>query len=109
MINVQNVSKTFILHHKTACACPSYNVPRSPSTQGMRGASTATPAAANQPCCARCTPTICPTRANPDQTRDEWVAWSPRQPRKVVEIRKTTIGWVSQFLRVIPRIQHWKW
>lgn len=24
--------------------------------------------------------------------------------RKVVEIRKTTIGWVSQFLRVIPRI-----
>ena len=24
--------------------------------------------------------------------------------RKVVEIRKTTVGWVSQFLRVIPRI-----
>ena len=24
--------------------------------------------------------------------------------RKVVEVRKTTVGWVSQFLRVIPRI-----
>ncbi|STW11775.1 phosphonates transport ATP-binding protein PhnL [Klebsiella pneumoniae subsp. rhinoscleromatis] len=25
-------------------------------------------------------------------------------PRKVLEVRKITIGWVSQFLRVIPRI-----
>jgi alpha-D-ribose 1-methylphosphonate 5-triphosphate synthase subunit PhnL len=30
--------------------------------------------------------------------------WSPPPARKVLEVRKTTIGWVSQFLRVIPRI-----
>ena len=35
---------------------------------------------------------------------DEWVDLVTAPARKVVEIRKTTIGWVSQFLRVIPRI-----
>ena len=35
---------------------------------------------------------------------DEWVDLVTATPRKVLEVRKTTIGWVSQFLRVIPRI-----
>lgn len=35
---------------------------------------------------------------------DEWVDLVTAPARKVVEIRKTTVGWVSQFLRVIPRI-----
>ncbi len=35
---------------------------------------------------------------------DEWVDTVTATPRKVLEVRKTTIGWVSQFLRVIPRI-----
>lgn len=35
---------------------------------------------------------------------EEWVDLVTAPARKVVEIRKTTIGWVSQFLRVIPRI-----
>ncbi|PLL98418.1 phosphonate C-P lyase system protein PhnL, partial [Klebsiella michiganensis] len=34
---------------------------------------------------------------------DEWVDLVTATPRKVLEVRKTTIGWVSQFLRVIPR------
>ncbi len=33
---------------------------------------------------------------------DEWVDLVTAPARKVVEIRKTTVGWVSQFLRVIP-------
>ena len=35
---------------------------------------------------------------------DEWVDLVTATPRKVLEVRKTSIGWVSQFLRVIPRI-----
>ncbi|MGE0972310.1 phosphonate C-P lyase system protein PhnL [Klebsiella sp. WOUb02] len=35
---------------------------------------------------------------------DEWVDLVNAPARKVLEVRKTTIGWVSQFLRVIPRI-----
>ena len=34
----------------------------------------------------------------------EWVDLVCAPARKVVEVRKTTVGWVSQFLRVIPRI-----
>ena len=47
---------------KTACACPSSIAPRSPSTRANAWCSTAIPAAANQLCYARCTPTICPTK-----------------------------------------------
>ncbi|WP_159867704.1 MULTISPECIES: phosphonate C-P lyase system protein PhnL [unclassified Raoultella] len=35
---------------------------------------------------------------------EEWVDLVSASARKVLEVRKTTIGWVSQFLRVIPRI-----
>ena len=35
---------------------------------------------------------------------DEWVDLVTATPRQVLEVSKTTIGWVSQFLRVIPRI-----
>ncbi|MGR5177175.1 phosphonate C-P lyase system protein PhnL [Vibrio parahaemolyticus] len=33
-----------------------------------------------------------------------WVNIAKAQPREIINIRKHTIGWVSQFLRVIPRI-----
>ena len=35
---------------------------------------------------------------------DEWVDLVQAPARKVLEVRRSTIGWVSQFLRVIPRI-----
>lgn len=33
-----------------------------------------------------------------------WVNIATAQPREIINVRKHTIGWVSQFLRVIPRI-----
>ncbi|MGR5360500.1 phosphonate C-P lyase system protein PhnL [Vibrio mediterranei] len=33
-----------------------------------------------------------------------WVNIAKAQPREIINVRKYTIGWVSQFLRVIPRI-----
>lgn len=36
--------------------------------------------------------------------QDRWVSLSDAQPREVMEVRRRTMGYVSQFLRVIPRI-----
>jgi alpha-D-ribose 1-methylphosphonate 5-triphosphate synthase subunit PhnL len=38
------------------------------------------------------------------QHRGEWLALSHAQPREVLAVRRHTLGYVSQFLRVIPRV-----
>ncbi|MDP3607386.1 MAG: phosphonate C-P lyase system protein PhnL [Polaromonas sp.] len=35
---------------------------------------------------------------------DDWVCLSHAEPREVLEVRRRTLGYVSQFLRVIPRV-----
>jgi alpha-D-ribose 1-methylphosphonate 5-triphosphate synthase subunit PhnL len=36
--------------------------------------------------------------------RDNWVNLGEAQPREVIDVRRATIGYVSQFLRTIPRV-----
>ena len=36
--------------------------------------------------------------------QDQWVSLSGAAPREVMDVRRHTLGYVSQFLRVIPRI-----
>ncbi|MCY1531630.1 Alpha-D-ribose 1-methylphosphonate 5-triphosphate synthase subunit PhnL [compost metagenome] len=36
--------------------------------------------------------------------RDSWVELVGAEPRQVLEVRRETLGYVSQFLRVIPRV-----
>jgi len=36
--------------------------------------------------------------------RDQWIEMTGADPRTILEVRRTTIGYVSQFLRVIPRV-----
>lgn len=36
--------------------------------------------------------------------QDQWVSLSSASPREVINVRRHTLGYVSQFLRVIPRI-----
>ncbi len=36
--------------------------------------------------------------------RDGWVDMAPAEPHMVLEVRQHTMGYVSQFLRVIPRV-----
>ena len=36
--------------------------------------------------------------------RDQWTNLSGAEPREVIEVRRHTLGYVSQFLRVIPRV-----
>ena len=35
---------------------------------------------------------------------DEWVDMAGAEPHRVLEVRRRTVGYVSQFLRVIPRV-----
>lgn len=35
---------------------------------------------------------------------DQWLSLSAAAPREVLEVRRRTLGYVSQFLRVIPRV-----
>ena len=36
--------------------------------------------------------------------RGQWLGLSAAEPRQVIEVRRETLGYVSQFLRVIPRV-----
>ena len=35
---------------------------------------------------------------------EDWVDMAAAEPRRVLEVRKWTVGYVSQFLRVVPRV-----
>ncbi|MGY5452826.1 phosphonate C-P lyase system protein PhnL [Agarivorans sp. MS3-6] len=35
---------------------------------------------------------------------EQWLDMAKAQPRDIIALRRATIGWVSQFLRVIPRL-----
>ncbi|WGW01889.1 ATP-binding cassette domain-containing protein [Vibrio sp. YMD68] len=41
---------------------------------------------------------------NQNESQANWVDIANAQPREVLEVRQNSLGWVSQFLRVIPRI-----
>ncbi|MFO6422630.1 phosphonate C-P lyase system protein PhnL [Motilimonas sp. KMU-193] len=36
--------------------------------------------------------------------QDQWLDLAKASPRQILQLRQQTIGWVSQFLRVIPRL-----
>ena len=104
-IRVENVSKTFVLHQQNGVQLPvlknaslEVNNGECVVLHGHSGSGKST--------------LLRSLYANylPDEGHihikhgDEWVDLVGAPARKVVEIRKTTVGWVSQFLRVIPRI-----
>lgn len=105
MIRVENVSKTFVLHQQNGIRLPvldntslAVNAGECVVLHGHSGSGKST--------------LLRSLYANylPDEGHihikhgDEWVDLVSAPARKVVEVRKSTIGWVSQFLRVIPRI-----
>ncbi|EAP2787128.1 phosphonate C-P lyase system protein PhnL [Salmonella enterica] len=105
MIRVENVSKTFVLHQQNGARLPvlqnaTLEVKNGECVvlHGHSGSGKST--------------LLRSLFANylPDEGHihirhgDEWVDLVQAPARKVLEVRRTTIGWVSQFLRVIPRI-----
>ncbi|HFZ8994561.1 TPA: phosphonate C-P lyase system protein PhnL [Citrobacter freundii] len=105
MIRVENVSKTFVLHQQNGTRLPvlqnaSLEVNRGECVvlHGHSGSGKST--------------LLRSLYANylPDEGHiqirhgEEWVDLVAAPARKVLEVRRSTIGWVSQFLRVIPRV-----
>ena len=105
MIHVENVSKTFVLHQQNGVRLPvlqnaSLEVSNGECVvlHGHSGSGKST--------------LLRSLYANylPDEGHihirhnNEWVDLVQAPARKVLEVRRSTIGWVSQFLRVIPRI-----
>ncbi|MCU6678538.1 phosphonate C-P lyase system protein PhnL [Leclercia tamurae] len=105
MIRVENVSKTFVLYQQNGVRLPvlqnaslEVNSGECVVLHGHSGSGKST--------------LLRSLYANylPDEGHihvrhgDEWVDLVQAPARKVRDVRRTTIGWVSQFLRVIPRV-----
>ncbi|MBS1207079.1 MAG: phosphonate lyase system protein PhnL [Proteobacteria bacterium] len=105
VLRVENVSKTFVLHHQNGVRLPvlrdtslEVNAGECVVLHGHSGSGKST--------------LLRSLYANylPDAGHihvkhgDEWVDLVQAPARKVLDVRRHTIGWVSQFLRVIPRV-----
>ncbi|SCC47822.1 phosphonate C-P lyase system protein PhnL [Kosakonia oryziphila] len=105
VLRVENVSKTFVLHHQNGVRLPvlrdtslEVNAGECVVLHGHSGSGKST--------------LLRSLYANylPDAGHihvkhgEEWVDLVQAPARKVLDVRRHTIGWVSQFLRVIPRV-----
>lgn len=105
MIHVENVSKTFVLHQQNGVRLPVLQNASLEVSHGecvvLHGHSGSGKSTLLRSLYANYLPD---TGHIHIRHGDEWIDLVNASPRKVLEVRKRTIGWVSQFLRVIPRI-----
>ncbi|EAX3726099.1 phosphonate C-P lyase system protein PhnL [Salmonella enterica] len=105
MIRVENVSKTFVLHQQNGARLP---VLQNATLEVKNGECVVLHGHSGSGKSTLLRSLF--TNYLPDEGHihirhgDEWVDLVQAPARKVLEVRRTTIGWVSQFLRVIPRI-----
>ena len=105
MIDVQNVSKTFTLHNQGGITISVFNdlslQVRAGECVALYGQSGAGKSTLLRSLYANYKPTAGCIKVNHKADMVDLVTASPR---KILEIRKYTAGYVSQFLRVIPRV-----
>ncbi|MFK3662565.1 phosphonate C-P lyase system protein PhnL [Scandinavium sp. NPDC088450] len=105
MIRVENLSKTFVLHHQNGIHLPVLYKAELTVEAGecvvLHGHSGSGKSTLLRSLYANYLPDAGHIHI---KHGDEWVDLVTAPARKVLEVRKSTIGWVSQFLRVIPRI-----
>ena len=102
---MENVSKTFVLHQQNGVRLPVLQTPRWRLNVGecvvLHGHSGSGKSTLLRSLYANYLPDEGHIHI---RHSDEWVDLVQAPARKVLEVRRSTIGWVSQFLRVIPRI-----
>ncbi|HCL5349701.1 TPA: phosphonate C-P lyase system protein PhnL [Salmonella enterica subsp. salamae serovar [1],40:z35:e,n,x,z15] len=105
MIHVENVSKTFVLHQQNGVRLPVLKnatlAVKSGECVVLHGHSGSGKSTLLRSLYANYLPDEGSIRI---RHGNEWVDLVQAPARKVLEVRRSTIGWVSQFLRVIPRI-----
>ncbi|EOD81445.1 Phosphonates transport ATP-binding protein PhnL [Grimontia indica] len=110
MLSVSNVSKTFVLHNQgsaklSVLADSSFSVDKGECVVllGRSGAGKSTLLRALYANYLVDNGEIKVRHQNTTQG-EHWVDIASALPRDILDVRKNTLGWVSQFLRVIPRI-----
>ncbi len=110
MLDVKNVSKTFVLHNQDSVRLPvladsSFSVDKGECVVllGRSGAGKSTLLRALYANYLVDGGEI-KVRHTDRSNKEQWIDIANALPRDILDVRKKTLGWVSQFLRVIPRI-----
>lgn len=105
MLQVDNLSKTFVLHNQHGAVLPVLRNASLTVAAGecvvLHGHSGSGKSTLLRSLYANYLPDSGHIRVN---TGSEWVDLVSAPARQILQLRRDTIGWVSQFLRVIPRI-----
>ena len=105
MVRLEGVAKTFVLHLRGGATLPVLGGVA--SRRGPASASCSTvPRASGKSSVLKMIYGNYRGRRRPHRVRDgrEWVDVATAPPRRILRLRQSTIGYVSQFLRVIPRV-----
>lgn len=105
MLKVNYVSKTFVLHNQSGIRLPVLNHASLSVEQGecvvLHGHSGSGKSTLLRALYANY---LVDSGSIEVRHNQQWIDMVQASPRQVLNIRRHTIGWVSQFLRVIPRI-----
>lgn len=104
IIEVRNLSKTFVLHQQGGWRSRPFPGSAFPWMRASASPCTGRPARASPRSCAPFTATTSPRRLHPGPLRRGDVDITSADPRTVIRLRRGCISYVSQFLRVIPRV-----
>jgi len=105
LINVQGLAKTFVLHHRDGARIPVLDGVTLDVAAGECVA-LAGPSGAGKSTLLRCLFGNYLASAGSIRIRHEgrWVDLARATPREILAVRRKSLGYVSQFLRVIPRV-----
>lgn len=105
MIEVAGVAKTFVLHNQSGMRLPVFKGVNFSVGKGecavLAGPSGAGKSTLLRSIYANYTVTAGKVKV---RHRGKWVDMANASPQSVLEVRRHTLGYVSQFLRVIPRV-----
>jgi alpha-D-ribose 1-methylphosphonate 5-triphosphate synthase subunit PhnL len=105
LIDVRGLSKAFVLHHRNASRIPVLDGVNLTVASGECVA-LAGPSGAGKSTLLRCLYGNYLASAGAVRIRHEgaWVDFASALPREILAVRRRSLGYVSQFLRVIPRV-----
>ena len=105
MIEVRDLAKTFVLHTQGGVRIPVFDDVDLDVAAGecvvLAGPSGSGKSTLMRTLYANYLPDTGTVRV---RHRDEWIDVASAEPRRVLDVRRETVGYVSQFLRVIPRV-----
>ncbi|PSV33680.1 MULTISPECIES: phosphonate C-P lyase system protein PhnL [unclassified Photobacterium] len=108
MLRVENISKTFVLHNQSSARISvldnsSFQV-ESGECVVLLGHSGSGKSTLLKALYANYLVDAGHILVRKNRNNNDWVDLANTTPKSILEVRKHTVGWVSQFLRVIPRI-----